>query len=50
MTESSASKLTTLCTAVAAVGALVGLMVNSGTQADTAPAPSASAVVVQVAN
>ena len=50
MTESAASKLTTLCTAVAAVGAMVGLMVNSGDQPDTVPASSASAVVVQVAH
>jgi hypothetical protein len=51
MTESAASKLTTLCTAVAALGALVGLMVNSGNPPAAAnPATTAAAVVVQVAN
>ena len=51
MTESAASKLTTLCTAVAALGALVGLLVNSGNPPAAAnPATTAAAVVVQVAN
>lgn len=54
MTESAASKLTKLCTAVAAVGAMVGLIVNSGAPSDSVPTSSASAVnsvaVVQVAN
>lgn len=46
MTESAASKLTKLCTAVAALGAIVGLMVNSGVPTDTAPTTSASSVTV----
>ena len=45
MTESAASKLTKLCTAVAALGAIVGLMVNSGAPTDTAPTSSASSSV-----
>ncbi|HTK66072.1 MAG TPA: hypothetical protein VL595_27090 [Pseudonocardia sp.] len=53
MTESAASKLTKLCTAVAAVGAMVGLIVNSGAPSDSVPTSSASAAsvaVVQIAN
>jgi hypothetical protein len=52
MTESAATKLTTLCTAIAAFGALVGLMVNSGAPSDAASSPTASASsqVVQAAN
>lgn len=50
MSETAASKLTTLCTAAAALGALVGLMVNSGNPPAMAGSVSASAVVVQVSN
>jgi hypothetical protein len=52
MTESAASKLSKLFTAVAAMGALVGLMVNSGAPTDAAGTASASApvAIVQVAN
>jgi hypothetical protein len=46
MSDTAASKMTTLFTAVAALGALVGLMVNSGNPPDSASASSASAAVV----
>jgi hypothetical protein len=46
MTESTATKLTSLCTAAAALGALVALMVNSGAPVSAGgPSASASAVV-----
>jgi hypothetical protein len=46
MSDTAASKMTTLLTAVAALGALVGLMVNSGNPPDSASPSSASAAVV----
>ena len=52
MTESAASKMTKLCTAVAALGAIVGLMVNSGSPSDagTPTAAASAAAVVQMSN
>ncbi len=44
MSETAATRLTALCTALAAVGALVGLLVNSG-EPTAAPAVTAAPVV-----
>jgi uncharacterized membrane protein len=46
MTESAASKMTKLCTAVAAMGALVGLVVNSGHPVDAGTAAAAAPAAV----